>query len=51
LKTDSLFYKIFQTSPDLQSQIRQLSASQLEDLAEALLDFSTKEDLVAWLQR
>jgi predicted transposase YdaD len=46
-----LTHRLGNLSPDLQSQIRQLSASQLEDLAEVLLDFSTKEDLVAWLQR
>lgn len=36
---------------ELQSQIRQLSLIQLEDLAEALLDFEAQTDLVAWLQR
>jgi len=36
---------------ELQSQIRQLSLTQLEDLAEALLDFEAQTDLVAWLQR
>jgi len=34
----------------LQLQIQQLSSAQLEELAEALLDFSTAEDLVTWLQ-
>lgn len=34
----------------IQEQIRQLSSTQLADLSEALLDFSTKEDLAAWLQ-
>jgi hypothetical protein len=28
-----------------------LSLTQLEDLAEALLDFYTEEDLLAWLQQ
>lgn len=35
--------------PELQSRIQELSSAQLEELAEALLDFSTKADLVAWL--
>ncbi len=35
----------------LQEHIRQLSLTQLEDLAEALLDFSNEADLVAWLQQ
>ncbi len=33
----------------LQSQIENLSLTQLEDLGEALLDFATEEDLVNWL--
>jgi hypothetical protein len=36
-------------SPELQERIRQLSLTQLENLAEALLDFSNSEDLVNWL--
>lgn len=36
--------------PELQSQIQQLSTAQLEELAEALLDFSTTGDLAVWLQ-
>jgi len=36
-------------SPKLQAQIEALSLSQLEALAEALLDFSEVEDLVNWL--
>nr|WP_242042595.1 DUF4351 domain-containing protein [Leptolyngbya sp. FACHB-541] len=35
----------------LQECLRQLSIAQLEDLAEALLDFSTKADLMDWLNR
>jgi predicted transposase YdaD len=35
--------------PQLQNQIRGLSLTKLEDLAEALLDFSTVEDLTNWL--
>ena len=37
-------------APKLRSQIQQLSNTQIEELAEALLDFSTTEDLVAWLK-
>lgn len=36
--------------PELHRTIRQLSIAQLEDLAEALLDFSNQDDLVSWLQ-
>ena len=36
---------------DLESQIRQLPVEQLEDLGEALLDFSSVQDLVDWLGR
>ncbi|OUL26575.1 flagellar assembly protein H [Nostoc sp. T09] len=36
-------------TPKLEERIRQLSPSQLEDLAEALLDFTNAGDLVAWL--
>jgi len=35
----------------VQEQIRGLSTAQLEDLAEALLDFSEPGDLEAWLQQ
>ncbi len=38
-------------TPELQEQLGGLSLTQLEDLAEALLDFSTEADLVGWLQR
>lgn len=38
-------------TPELQEQLRGLSLTHLEDLAEALLDFSTEADLVAWLQQ
>ena len=36
--------------PEVRSQLQQLSSTQLEELAEALLDFSTTEDLASWLQ-
>lgn len=35
--------------PQLESQIQQLSSVQLEELAEALLEFSSSADLIAWL--
>lgn len=35
---------------NLQSQLQQLSSNQLEELAEALLDFTTTADLTTWLQ-
>ena len=36
--------------PQLRSQIQQLSTTQVEALGEALLDFSSTQDLVDWLQ-
>lgn len=41
--------RIGTVAPDLQARVRQLSLIQLEDLAEALLDFSQPTDLVNWL--
>ena len=38
-------------NPELESRIRSLSVPQLEELAEALLDFSNEADLVNWLQQ
>jgi len=37
-------------SPQLQVQIQNLSIEQLDDLSEALLDFSDATDLRVWLQ-
>lgn len=37
-------------TPEIQAQIQSLSIPQLEDLAEALLDFSQPTDLTIWLQ-
>lgn len=37
-------------APEVQARLRELSTTQLEDLAEALLDFSEVADVVAWLQ-
>jgi len=36
--------------PELEAQIRELATQELEDLGEALLDFSEPADLDAWLQ-
>ncbi len=36
--------------PEIRSHLQQLSSTQLEQLALALLDFTTKVDLVNWLQ-
>ncbi len=37
-------------TPEMRSQISQFSIAQLEELGEALLDFSSMQDLVDWLQ-
>lgn len=37
-------------APKLQAQIKKLTTTQLEELGEALLDFTDATDLVAWLQ-
>jgi predicted transposase/invertase (TIGR01784 family) len=42
--------RIGTVEPQLQERIRSLSLPQLEDLGEALLDFSSRDDLTAWLQ-
>jgi len=42
--------RIGSVAPELEAQIRELSVPQLEDLGEALLDFSGSADLVAWLE-
>ena len=39
-----------QVSPEMRSQIQQLPVAQLEELGEALLDFSSVQDLTNWLQ-
>lgn len=43
--------RIGEIDPMLQEQIRGLSTEQLEELAEAVLDFSEVADLVAWLKQ
>ncbi|MFB8790315.1 MAG: Rpn family recombination-promoting nuclease/putative transposase [Potamolinea sp.] len=45
-----LLRRIGTVNPQLQQRIHQLSVVQLENLAEALLDFSTEADLVVWLE-
>ncbi|MDR9403061.1 MAG: DUF4351 domain-containing protein [Halothece sp. Uz-M2-17] len=37
-------------TPELETAIRSLSLNQLEDLAEALLDFHSLQDLQQWLR-
>lgn len=43
--------RIGAVAPELQQRIQQLSQAQLEDLAEALLDFSSAADLETWLHQ
>ena len=43
--------KIGEIAPQLMERISQLSKSKLGDLSEALLDFSTEENLAAWLEQ
>ena len=42
--------KVGDIPQELRSQVEQLSLTQLEALGEALLDFSTHQDLIAWLE-
>jgi predicted transposase YdaD len=42
--------RIGEVAPDLQAQIQNLPTFQLEELGLALLDFSSPDDLTAWLQ-
>ena len=44
-----LTHKFGEVSSDLGAQIEQLSLAQLEELGEALLDFSTLQELNSWL--
>jgi predicted transposase YdaD len=41
--------RVGKISIDLESQVKTLPLAQLEELGEALLDFSQMNDLVAWL--
>jgi predicted transposase YdaD len=36
--------------PETKTRIQQLSLEQLDDLGEILLDFTSQEDLIAWLE-
>jgi predicted transposase/invertase (TIGR01784 family) len=42
--------RIGEISPEIQTSIRQLRADQLENLAEAIFDLGSVEDLLTWLQ-
>jgi len=42
--------RLGQSSPELLEQIQQLPVAQLEELGEALLDFTSVQDLTDWLQ-
>lgn len=44
-----LLRRLGSINPQLQTRINQLSVAQLNDLAEALLDFSNEDDLANWL--
>ncbi|WP_242044819.1 DUF4351 domain-containing protein [Anabaena azotica] len=41
--------KVGAVTPELEARIQQLSPTQVEDLADALLDFTNVGDLVTWL--
>ncbi|MEC4892252.1 MAG: DUF4351 domain-containing protein [Oscillatoria sp. PMC 1051.18] len=41
--------RIGEVKPELQAQIQELSVEQLEELGEALLDFSSEDELISWL--
>jgi predicted transposase YdaD len=42
--------RVGSVSPQLQERIQNLSITELEDLGEALLDFTTVADLEAWFE-
>lgn len=47
----TLLYKLAaDRTIELRSRLQRLSSTQLEELAEALLDFSSMADLETWLQ-
>ncbi|MEM8780357.1 MAG: DUF4351 domain-containing protein [Cyanobacteria bacterium P01_G01_bin.49] len=43
--------KIDEISPDVESQIRELSIEQIENLGEALLDFQSESEIRTWLSQ
>jgi predicted transposase YdaD len=45
-----LFRKVGAIAPETEAKIRALSLMQLEELGEALLDFSQPSDLTDWLR-
>lgn len=45
-----LIRRLRTVNQNLQTQVRRLTLSQLEDLGEALLDFSVEADLIQWLE-
>ena len=42
--------RVGEVAPEIEANIQQLSGEQLDDLGEALLDFTTQEDVIAWLE-
>ncbi len=46
-----LSHQIGKLSPDLEAKVQVLSLSQVEDLGEALLEFTQPADLVGWLEQ
>lgn len=42
--------KVGELNPEVEAQVRGLELAQLEELSEALLDFSKMEDLRVWLR-
>ena len=42
--------RVGELAPEMRAQIQQLRVAQLEELGEALLDFSSMQDLTDWLQ-
>lgn len=42
--------KVGELDPEVEERVKRLGVSQLEDLSEALLDFSNLEDLTTWLK-
>jgi hypothetical protein len=42
--------KVGELDPEVEAQVRGLEVVQLEELSEALLDFSDVEDLIVWLR-
>lgn len=42
--------RVGEVAPEIEANIQQLSGEQLDDLGAALLDFTTQEDVIAWLE-